>query len=62
MLTHYWVVLLQTDTVWVVTTVLLGYICKAGARGGLQLDDWTYVLILGHLLLPRSSRHEQQAR
>src|SRR6185312_14816124 len=42
------VVLLQDNAVRVVTTVLPGHVGEAGASGGLQLDDGTYVLVLCH--------------
>ncbi|VXB87763.1 hypothetical protein ARTHRO9V_20178 [Arthrobacter sp. 9V] len=42
------VVLLQDQTVRIVTTVLTGYVGVSGARSGLQLDDRTYVLVLCH--------------
>ena len=42
------VVLLQNHAVRIVTTVLTGYVGVTRARGRLELDDRTYVLVLSH--------------
>jgi hypothetical protein len=42
------VVLLEHETVRVITAVLAGHVCVPGSCGGAKLDDRTYVLVLGH--------------
>jgi hypothetical protein len=57
-LAHYWVILHQSDAVWVVAAVLFGHVGVTGACGGAHLDNWANIAFFSHLALLKSSRHE----